>query len=238
MPDRPSVSLVIPAYNERATIADVMERSIAVLERCTPDHELIVLDDASSDETFEIMKGVQRAHAGAAIRVARHPINRGIAVTFEDLYRMATKEFVFLIAGDGQYPPETLVACMPLLGAYDIVICRRVLKQYTPYRHALSFLYRWLPRLLFGVDTFDAGGIKCVRREIIQKIPVESMGVFVEAERVIRAVKRGYKLTTVDMTPVERQGGQARGARLSSVLGAGTDMLRCWWRLVVLRRPS
>jgi len=230
----PSVSIVIPAFNERATIEAVLERSLAVLRTCTPDYELIVMDDASTDGTWEIIERVQRAHP--EIRAARHEVNRGIAATFEDLYRLATKEFVFLISGDGQFPPETLTRCAPLLADFDIVICRRTYKDYTTYRHLISSCYRWLPRVLFGVDVVDPGGVKVVKREIITTVPVHSKSVFVEAERIICAVKRGYRLTTVDMIQEARKGGEARGARLNSVVHAGMDAIACWWRMVVLRR--
>jgi len=237
MTGRPaSVSLVIPAYNEEAAIESVIDRAAAVLARTVSDHELIVLDDASTDGTWAV---IERARQRCpSMRTERHATNQGIAATFEDLYRLASKDFVFLISGDGQFPPETLEKCTPLLDRYDIIICKRVVKQYTPYRHAISFAFRWVPKLLFGVDAIDPGGIKCMKREIIQQIPVQSTSVFVESERIIRAVKRGYRLTSVDMEQAPRIGGQAKGARLSTLLGAVRDMTTCWWRLSVLRRPA
>jgi glycosyltransferase involved in cell wall biosynthesis len=230
----PSLSLVIPAYNEEATIADIMRRSLNVLRACTDDYELIVLDDASRDATFAIMQGI--AATDPRVRIDRHGNNMGIAATFEELYSLATKEYVFLISGDGQFPPETLLSCMPLLGQYDIVICKRTYKHYTLYRHVVSFCYRWLPRILFGVDLIDPGGVKCVRREIYTDIHVRSTSVFVEAERIIRAVKRGKTLTSVDMVQVPRKGGKAAGGRIGTVSQSVLDMIVCWWQLQVLRQ--
>ena len=203
-----------------------MERALAVLQSCTDDYELIVLDDASTDDTFAIMQRVQARHPGIIVR--RHERNMGIAATFEELYQLASKEFVFLISGDGQFPPETLTRCLPLLAEHDIVICRRVSKHYTPYRHAVSWAYRWLPRLLFGVDLVDPGSVKVVRRTIYREVPVTSTSVFVEAERIIRAVRRGYRLTAVDMESQPRVGGQASGARLPVALAAARDLMRFW----------
>lgn len=226
----PSVSLVIPAYNERVTIRDVVLRALAVLRRTTSDFEVIVLDDASTDDTAAILSNLAADHP--EVRVERHATNRGIAATFEHLYQLATKEFVFLISGDGQFPPETLADCVPLLDRFDIVVCRRTVKHYTAYRGAVSWLYRALPRLLFGVDLVDPGGVKVVRREIIRDVPVHSTSVFVEAERILRAVKRGYRLTSVDLISEPRKGGRARGARPGTVLAAGRDLVACWFRLV------
>lgn len=219
----PSISLLIPAYHERLTIEALMERSLAVLRECTDDSELIVLDDASTDDTFAIMQRVQQRHPAVVIR--RHEKNAGIASTFEELYRLASKEFVFLISGDGQFPPETLRQCMPLLEAHDIVICRRVTKHYTPYRHFVSWAYRWMPRVLFGVDLIDPGSVKVVRRAIYQHVPVQSTSVFVEAERIIRAIRMGYRITSIDMESVPRVGGVASGARLAVAVAALRDLV-------------
>jgi hypothetical protein len=103
-----------------------------------------------------------------------------------------------------------------------------VSKHYTPYRHAVSWAYRWLPRLLFGVDLVDPGSVKVVRRTIYREVPVTSTSVFVEAERIIRAVRRGYRLTAVDMESQPRVGGQASGARLPVALAAARDLMRFW----------
>ncbi len=230
----PSVSLLIPAYNEHASIQDVIERSLAVLKECTTDYELIVLDDASKDDTWALMQETKVKHP--EIRIERHSVNQGIATTFEDLNKLATKDFLFLISGDGQFPPETLRKCAPLLDSYDVVICDRIYKDYTLYRHIISSSYRWLPRILFGVDLHDPGTIKCVRREIIHNIPVLSTSVFVEAERFIRAAKRGYRIAHVDLIQEPRKGGKARGGKLSTVAKSVRDMFIVWWKLEILRQ--
>lgn len=219
--------MLIPAYQERLTIEAVMERAIAALTAATDDHELIVLDDASTDETFTLMQRVAARHPGIIVR--RHERNMGIASTFEELYRSASKEFVFLISGDGQFPPEILQRCMPLLADHDIVVCRRTTKHYTLYRHAVSWAYRWLPRVCFGVDLKDPGSVKVVRREIYDTVPAHSTSVFVEAERLIQAVRHGYRLTSIDIDSQPRVGGKASGASLAVARRAAADLWRFWW---------
>ncbi len=231
----PSISLVVPAYNEEAGLAATITRCQTVLQECTEDYEIVILDDCSKDRTVEIMEKL-RSEDPAHIRTLRHETNRGIAVTFEDLYKAATKDYVFLIPGDGEYPPEALRDAMPLLKDCDIVVCRRVHKNYTPYRHMISSAYRWLTTILFGVELYDPGTTKIVKREIYTSVPVTCKSVYVEAERMIRAVKRGYKLTKIDIVQQTRKGGVARGARLQTVWNAALDIPRLWWRLHVTER--
>ncbi len=215
----------------------MIDRSVAALAReCPPGQfELLALDDGSRDRTWDVIADGERRYPGI-VRGMRHEKNQGIARTLEDLYKAATKEFVFDIAGDGQYPPEALHEMYPLLSEYDIVVCNRTTKQYTLYRQIISWCYRYGPKILFGVELYDSGSTKCRKKEIIQKIDVVSTSVFVEAERLIRAVKRGYRLTKVDIVQERRKEGLARGAKHSTVLASIRDMLMLWVRLEILRQ--
>ena len=231
----PSVSLVIAAYNEAESLTTVFQRGLKVLQDCTDDYEVLILDDGSTDDTRAVAYALRDEHA-SFVRVLEHDQNQGIRVTFEELYHGAAKDYVFDVPGDGEFPPEVLREIMPMLKKYDVVICNRVYRNYTVYRKLVSFAYRWLPRLLFRVDLRDPGSIKCRRREVVQDIEVKSRSVFAEAERMIRAARRGYRIGTVNIEPERRVGGQARGASWKNVLGSLRDMLVLWLRLVILRQ--
>jgi dolichol-phosphate mannosyltransferase len=231
----PSVSLVIAAYNEAESLATVFQRGLSVLQQCTDDYEVVILDDGSTDQTRAVAEELRDCHP-ETVRVLYHEQNQGICATFEKLYASAQKEYVFDVPGDGEFPPEALLEIIPLLDDFDVVICNRLYRNYTMYRKLLSFLYRFLPRLLFRVDLFDPGSIKCRKREVIQEIEVQSRSVFAEAERMIRAVRRGYRVGKVDIRPELRVAGKARGASWRNVYGATVDLLRLWFRLVVFRQ--
>lgn len=233
----PTVSILVAAYNEEASLEKTLNRSIAVLRECSPEGELVIMDDASKDRTPQIIAAFAAANPKET-RALRHEVNGGIAKTFEDLYQAASKDFVFLISGDGEYPPEALRLCAPLMDRYDIIVCRRMTKQYTIYRHIISSCYRWSILLLFGIELYDPGGVKVVRRDIYRTVPAHCKSVFVESERLIRAVKRGYKVTRVDIHQEKRVGGKGRGAKFSNVWGALKDLISVWIELVLLRRPA
>ena len=120
----PSISLVIAAFNEEATLEAVFVRCLDVLVECSDDFEVLILDDASTDGTGEIAASIARNHPDV-VRVITHQKNQGIAATFEELNQAATRDYVFDIPADGEYPPEALRAIVPLLGDFDIVVCRR-----------------------------------------------------------------------------------------------------------------
>ena len=231
----PSISLVIAAFNEEATLEAVFARCLAVLSECSDDFEVLILDDASTDGTGEIAASLAREYP-EVVRAITHRKNRGIAATFEELNQAATCDYVFDIPADGEYPPEALREIVPLLNDFDIVVCNRTFKRYTLYRRLVSWCYRWLPRMMFGVELYDPGSTKCRRRTLIEEIPLSSRGVFAEAERMIRAVRRGYRLGKVDVEPERRLAGDPRGANFGYVVLAAIDLFRLWFRLVIFRR--
>jgi glycosyltransferase involved in cell wall biosynthesis len=196
-----SLSIVIPAYNEEVTIADIIQRSLHAAQAWTNDFEVLVLDDKSKDRTVEIIQSI--CAQNPRVTLIRHEVNQGIAVTFEELYRLASKEYVFLVSGDGQFPPELLHSCIPLLENADIIICQRTYKPYNIYRHIVSWSFRWIPYFLFGVDLYDAGSVKLMPKRYLVEIPVTSHTVFVEAERLLKAKKLGARIAAVKFSTIE-----------------------------------
>src|SRR5690606_26381100 len=90
-----AVSVIVPAYNEEHAIADL----VSALRASDPWHEILVIDDGSTDATAE-----RAAQAGA--RVIRHPYNKGNGAAVKTGIRHSTGEFILILDGDGQHKPE------------------------------------------------------------------------------------------------------------------------------------
>jgi glycosyltransferase involved in cell wall biosynthesis len=108
------VSIVIPACNEAAAIADVV-RELGTAARW---REILVVDDGSADET-----GARAAEAGA--RVLRHPYNKGNGAAVKTGIRAATGDYILIIDGDGQHQPADALRLVGRLGEYDLVVGAR-----------------------------------------------------------------------------------------------------------------
>ncbi len=227
------VSICIPAYNEEATIEEAIRSAAATLQRSGLAGEILVLDDCSADRTWAILQRLKGAVPNLQIR--RHETNQGIAKTFTELYRWANMDLVFLNSADGQWKMQILVEMLPLMKDADLVVARRKQKHYRLNRQLVSWFFNLLPLLMFHSKTYDAGSVKLVRREIYE-IPITSTGVFAEAERIVRARRRGYRVASVDVDHFSRTSGKATGAKFSLVMEALVDLFRCWIDIVLLRR--
>jgi len=233
---RPSVSVCFPAYNEEATIAGVLEEAHALLADSGLDYEILVCNDGSEDNTPSIVNRMA-AHV-PRLRAIHHPRNLGIHETYEHLYREANKEFVFLNSTDRQWDTRILLEMITLTDDWDIIIASRQNKYYGPTRALISWAFNLMPRLLFGVRTDDAGAVKLVRREIIQRFTLVSRSPFSEAERLIRAARAGYRITARPVVTAPRRTGQTRRLKGTLVLDSIRDVRRVWWALRREPRPA
>lgn len=229
------LSLCIPAYNEEMTIHQVVIEASKLLERLPFPGEILVIDDCSTDRTWEILSNLTPMLPGLQIR--RHPVNQGIAATFAELYRWAKKDWVFLNSADGQWPMSAALDLLPMTHAYDIIVARRADKHYRLGRRLTSWMFNFLPLIFFFTRTFDAGSVKLARRSVYD-IPIISSGVFAEAERIIRAKRLGYRIGVKSVTHFPRRSGKASGAKPSLVLEASWDLLKCWLDIVILRNSN
>ncbi len=225
------LSVIMPAYNEEATIEPVVQEHLAVLRNLGEPvvrWELVCLDDASTDGTGAILDQLAAQEPG--LRVLHNRENAGIFAGFEHLAHAANGTHIYMTAADGQWPASNLTRLLrfSLEHQADLTIGVRTTKGkvYSLRRRLVSAAFNNLALLLFGVRTHDAGSIKFGIRELFTTELV-SRGPFTEAERIIRASRGGFR---VGFTPIEfgsRNGGTETGARWANVLAGVSDCLTC-----------
>lgn len=220
-----SLSIVVPAYNEAASIEATIADALEVGARVTETLEVLVCNDGSRDETA--MLAAATAADDSRVRVLDRRTNRGIEASLRTLYAQARHDWVFLMSADRQWPMSSLVELARAAddGA-DFVIGVRPNKRdvYTPYRQLVSWSYERIVRAL-GAPARDPGSIKLARRELLD-VAVASRGVFAEGERLIRAARAGARIVEVSVPFQPRSAGKATGARRDVVARALVDAAR------------
>lgn len=114
------ISIVIPCFNEESCILEVISEVTEKLKAANQEHELIVIDDGSTDRTYELLK-----QSGMPDKVIHHRFNRGYGASIKAGIRAASHEYVLIMDADGQHPPDNLLLLLDEVDDYDMVIGAR-----------------------------------------------------------------------------------------------------------------
>ncbi|MBI5123809.1 MAG: glycosyltransferase family 2 protein [Candidatus Omnitrophica bacterium] len=223
----PSVSVGFPVYNEEETIGGVLREAHELLSNSGLDYEILVYDDGSTDRSLSIIE--ESAGRFPHLRVIHSPHNLGIRTAFERLYSEAKKDLVFINSADRQWKTEILFDMLPLIKDADIVIASRKKKPYGPLREFISWCFNAVPYIIFGVQTYDAGAVKLVKREVLKSFALVSKSPFLEAERLIRAAKAGCRIINYPVEVSPRRTGSSHGVKPKVLLSAFLDVFRVWY---------
>lgn len=220
-----NASLVIPLFNNEKTARKQLQHCQRIMESTCERYEIIVCDDKSIDGSAALLKNIfgKDKH----FRLIFHKQNQGIARTLKELYHKAKYPYIALFSVDGDWNPQDVKKL--LLTAQkehaDIVIGKRTYQHYSFYRKSVSFFYNFLPLVLFGVKTIDAGSIKVIKREVIHDIPSISKNVFFEAEMIIRTRRLGKKVISVPIQFTKRDKNKGIGAKITWVIASIIDLI-------------
>jgi glycosyltransferase involved in cell wall biosynthesis len=197
------ISAVVPAYNEQDGIGPVVRALAEVLKRNAKSFEIIVVDDGSSDKTFD------NARDAGAIAL-RHPMNRGYGRSLMTAFAKARYEWILMIDGDGSYPPEEAEKLFEHAPACDLIIGARQGENYwgTPLQARRRSIYLSLASFVAGEDIPDANsGLRLLRRSSFAKsMPFLCLGYSFTTTMTLSFIQAGRFVRYVPIRFVERTG--------------------------------
>jgi glycosyltransferase involved in cell wall biosynthesis len=222
------VSFVIPAFNERENIPTLVAGCRDALEPYDGVHEIVLIDDGSTDGTGELVDGL--AASDALIRPIHHPPGQNIGCHPSELegLRVARGDAMMFLPADLQILPEVLPAFVEASASAEIVASRRAKRADPAWRRALSGLNNRVERLLVGVNVYDAhSSMLLTRRAVNELVPkIVSRSALIPAELLARAKSLGLRVTEVEIEHHPRTAGQQTGAKPSEILRVQLDLLR------------
>jgi hypothetical protein len=204
----PRVLVIVPAYNEAATVGAVLD----ALRQQTPDYDVLVVDDGSTDATAEVVR-----NAGTAALVSM-PLNVGIGGAIQTGYKYALRrgyEVAVQCDADGQHPVEEIPRLVARLedGTADVIIGSRYVAD-TDYRPSLSrrvgksLLSRLVDAMVGGGITDTTSGFRAANRRAVRLFARHYPDDYPEAEALVILHRAGLKAAEIPVNMRPRQGGQ------------------------------
>lgn len=212
-------SIIMPVYNEIATLEDIIRRVQAVDltfnadgdnhligDRLELAKEIVIVDDGSTDGTQEILARLY-AEDATDLHIAHHAHNSGKGVALRTGFQQATGDIFIIQDADLEYDPRDYVNLLiPILeGRASVVYGSRFLGG---PRSAMSLSHTignkgvtWFTNLLYGTILTDMETCyKCFRREVIEGMALHSRHFEIEPELTAKILKRGYSIFEVPIS--------------------------------------
>ena len=236
-PARPvGLSIFFPAYNDGGTIASLVIRAGQVAARLTPDFEVIVINDGSTDATREILDELARTYTW--VRVIHHPRNRGYGAALRSGFAAASKDLVAYTDGDAQYDPaEFELLWQRLTPDADLVNGYKIARSDPWHRIVIGRMYHHTVKRLFHLQVRDVDcDFRLMRRSIFDRVHLEKNTGVICLEMMRKIQTAGFRIVEVPVHHYHRTYGQSQFFNLRRVFWTGVDVLKLWVQLVVLRR--
>jgi glycosyltransferase involved in cell wall biosynthesis len=220
------LTVVIPVFNEIATLEELLARVDAVVI----DKEVIIVDDCSTDGTRELLKSMNQSNRVIVL----HDSNAGKGAALRTGFRRARGDYVIVQDADLEYDPHDYVRLVAEASAHeaDVVYGTR----FAGARPQMTFknwlgnrVLTWLTNRLYGSALSDMETCyKVIRRDVLADLTIESNRFNVEPELTAKLLMRGTRILEVPISYVGRT--RAEGKKISWL-----DFVSAVWTLLRLR---
>jgi len=219
------------AYNEEETLVEAVEDVHRALKAFGyREFEILIVDDGSKDRTPEIALELEKRIP--EVRLIRHPRNMGPGSAILTGIRNSRNDVICFHAADQQLNFQQVAGFIPLLDEYDMAIGSRSGRPgYTHMRMLASHTYITLAHNLFGLRQYDDFNfLYLYRRSVFDGMPIESDGVFMCTEVLVRAIDRGARVVKVEAECLPRRVGVSTCFKAPVIEKTFGEMFRFWWR--------
>jgi len=222
------LSVVMPVYNERDTLEEIVRQVLATRLA----HEIVMVDDGSTDGTREIM---QQWENDQRVKVIYHERNMGKGSAVRTGFQAATGDVIVIQDADLEYDPRDYPKLIQPIqeGRADVVYGSRFIggparKVYFWHRVGNNLL-TLVTNILYNLDLTDMETCyKCFRAEVVRNMPLRSRRFELEPEITAKIAKRGYRIYEVPISYYGRE--YHEGKKIT-----GWDALPALWALIKYR---
>jgi glycosyltransferase involved in cell wall biosynthesis len=225
----PQFSMIIPGYNESASLGDLVRRTCAAFDAMgIASAELVVVDDGSTDDMLRVAE--QLRQQDKRIRIVTYMPNRGLGFAVRTGFEAATGEWIGWVPADGQFNPRDVLDIWRAYVSADMVVTtvppqmrKRVDRV---FRMLLSKSLRWLTQMVLGVDSSRMTGIYLLRRAVFVRMPVLTSTFLYNLLVPTIVMRRGHHVAYAEIPLHPRTAGSSKVANIPTIAKVFYELFR------------
>jgi len=241
------LSIIIPVYNEVNLVCELLRKVINLQLEDGMEKEIIIVDDGSSDGTYEVIESFIQSQSNTGIRLIKHERNRGKGAAVKTGFEAAIGDILIIQDADLEYDPEEIPSVVKPIseGRADVVYGSRILREKAlgrsgicglitgkhPHSYVLAYLggvtITKFVNLICGSSLTDEPTCyKCFRREVLKEISIETNDFAWEPEVTVKILNQGITIHEVPISYHPRKNQDGKKIKWQD----GVKALRTVWR--------
>jgi len=207
--DSLTVSVIIPAYNEEKNVENVISGTITVMEQLNLPYEIILVDDGSTDKTGLIASLFK-------VTVLTNKKNLGKGYSLKKALQYAHGDVIVTIDSDGEHKPKEIAPLLQeVLNGIDVAAGSRFMNNQSSVTTKLNqignHLFNLVIMSLTGKHVTDSQtGFRVIKRDVLNKLNLQSDGYEIETEITVKSLKNGFTLKELPITVERRKFGASK----------------------------
>ncbi len=233
------LTVFIPCYNEEGNIIDTFNTIFSALAETKISYEIIVIDDASTDQSELVIYDYIKKHPDYHISMKVRKENIGLAQNYIDGAFMAKGKYYKLVSGDNAEPKETLLKIFNSLGKADIIIPYHTRIEGRSFiRNLFSKTYTFIVNTVSGyrIKYYNGGALHLTCN--VMRWHTDYHGYSFQADIITRLLDQGMSYVEIPVTSQERKTGTSKALKLKNFLSVGHFFLDLMIRQVGKRYRS
>ncbi len=227
------LSLFVACYNEEQGIIPTLDTLRAALREVGCTYDIVIVDDASTDKSVELVKGYMAEHPEEPVKLIVNEFNQGIGVNYVEAAFHGSGKYYRAMCGDDVETKETLVSIFKRLGEAEIILSYHAdASARTWSRRMISRTYTGLVNLISGCKIKYYNGLAVLRRYDVMRWHPNSPGFGFQADLVTRLLYMGATFIEIPVVPKERVGGNSKAFKFKNICSVVHSLLEIFVRRI------
>jgi len=228
---RPSLAMIVPAFNEEASLAATVRAVSAALSARFDDYEILIVNDGSRDGTGRMAR--ELAAADPRICAVHNQSNLGLGACYGKGIALVTKEYVGWVPAKNSIPPDSLADLFAVVGEAEVVAAYIRADNRGLSRRLISRAFTTLMNALFGLRLRYFNGPNILRTDLARQVRKTTSSFAFMAEIMIRLARAGHSYVEIGIQNRERTDGKTKAFTLQNVLGVSAIVARLFCEIRV-----